>query len=99
MARSREEVFALIRAHEQELRQQFDVAELYVFGSVARGQETAASDVDLVVSFRGLPDLMRFLDLAEFLERVLDVEVDLIRKEAIAERLRPRVMAEMVRAA
>jgi uncharacterized protein len=36
---------------------------LYVFGSVARGEATPASDVDLLVEFEGRPTFATFMDL------------------------------------
>jgi predicted nucleotidyltransferase len=45
---TREDVIAIIRKHEDELRAA-GVLKLSLFGSVARGEETAESDIDIVV--------------------------------------------------
>src|SRR3977135_3539453 len=44
----REQTVALLRAHEAELKA-VGVARLSIFGSVARGDATASSDVDVVI--------------------------------------------------
>lgn len=48
MARELTEVLETLRAHEQELRR-LGVRHAAVFGSVARGEATAGSDIDVLV--------------------------------------------------
>ena len=58
----------------------FKVKRLDLFGSLARGEGTAQSDVDLLVEFEE-PDVnpsMRFFGLLHHLEDVLGCEVDLL---------------------
>ena len=64
---------------------------VYVFGSVATGSTTPASDLDLAT--RGLPGEAYFDALGE-LSRVLPCEVDLVRLEEAPESLLERVRAE-----
>lgn len=59
---------------------EFKVKRLDLFGSFARGEETAESDVDLLVEFEE-PDLhlsRRFFGLLHHLEDVLGCEVELL---------------------
>jgi uncharacterized protein len=68
-----------------------------VFGSVARGEDTPESDVDLLVDFpvreRGLLPL---LTLAEQVERLVGRPVDVAAVEVMAEPVRERALAEAV---
>jgi hypothetical protein len=68
-----------------------------VFGSVARGQETAESDVDLLVDFpaaeRGLFPLLK---LAEEVERLLGRPVDVAAAQVMAGPVREKALAEAV---
>ncbi|MDY7104725.1 MAG: nucleotidyltransferase family protein [Actinomycetota bacterium] len=68
-----------------------------VFGSVARDEATASSDVDLLVELepgRSLVDLGGLvMDLAE----LLGVDVDVITEGGLTPRMRARVLAEAVR--
>ena len=72
----REQVIVTLRAHEQELKSA-GIVRLSLFGSVARGEDTADSDLDLLVDFpareRGLLPL---LTLAEQVERLVGRRVD-----------------------
>ncbi len=63
---------------------------LRVFGSVARGEDTPSSDVDLLIDLPGDTGLFALLALEEAFQRILHVEVDL----ATSEGLKPRVRAE-----
>jgi predicted nucleotidyltransferase len=59
---------------------EFKVKRLDLFGSLARGEGTAQSDVDLLVEFEE-PDVIpskRFFGLLHHLEDVLGCEVDLL---------------------
>ena len=47
------EVLALLRAHKPRIMSQFGVKELALFGSFARGEATAASDLDILARFEG----------------------------------------------
>ena len=47
----RDEVLKILADHRDELRQQFGVKSLALFGSVARDEATETSDVDLLVEF------------------------------------------------
>jgi predicted nucleotidyltransferase len=92
MRMDREQVIARLKAHERELRAA-GVIELSLFGSVARGEATSGSDVDLAVKLdRGRPiDLFQFYGLAERLESMLDAKVDLLCEPIRRASLRERV--------
>ncbi len=71
-----------------------DIARLRVFGSVARGEETADSDIDLLADFttrKSLIDLVRIE--REFSER-LGRKVDLLTERALSPYLRDRILRE-----
>ncbi|MCC6668637.1 MAG: nucleotidyltransferase family protein [Polyangiaceae bacterium] len=81
------------------VRARFGVKELAVFGSVARGEATDASDLDLLVDFVGPATFDGFMGLKLFLEDTLGVRVDLVTRAALKPRLRPRIEAEARRVA
>lgn len=64
---------------------------VWVFGSVATGETTSSSDLDLAVE--GLPGRQYFPALGELFRR-LSCDVDLVRMEEAPESLRDRVLAE-----
>ena len=63
----------------------WQIVELSVFGSVARGSSRADSDIDLLVTFR--PDApwstLDLVDLREELEKLFGRTVDLVEEKAL----------------
>lgn len=57
-----------------------------VFGSVARGDETAASDIDFLVDFEPGSSLFDLLHISEELEQLLGVPVDVISAGGLKDR-------------
>lgn len=67
-----------------------------VFGSVARGEHTADSDLDLLVDPRPGMTLFDQGRIIEALEELLGVRVDVVTSGAGSDRFRARVIAEAV---
>ena len=93
-----EDVFAVLAEHREELRES-GVASLLLFGSVARGQATETSDIDLVVEFNRAVGLFALLRLQARLESWLGRRVDLVPNDSLRPEVRERVLAEGLRAA
>jgi hypothetical protein len=67
-----------------EIRRQNDVSKLGVFGSVARGQATDQSDVDLLVYFSKPKSLLALVALERQISTALGRKVDLLTEAAIS---------------
>ena len=91
-----DEIRARLAALLPELRERYAVRSLSLFGSYARGEQTAESDLDLLVEFDAVPGLLRFVNLQHLLEDRLGVPVDLATRPMIGPRLAPRVQADLV---
>ncbi len=89
------ECAARLRAQDAVLRDRFKMRRLGVFGSFADGTQTTTSDVDLLVETDD-PGGLRFLEAADYLEELLGRKVDLVRLDTLKDRLRPRVLREVV---
>ncbi len=78
----------------------FGVEEVALFGSVARGEETAESDLDILVRFVEPPRLPLSLIIWGRLERELGKrcgrKVDLVSARGLSRHLRPIVEADKV---
>ena len=75
------------------------VTALYVFGSVARDQAAATSDVDVIVEYDPKSNF-NLIDLAAIRRQLsarLGVEVDVVTQNGIHRRIRDRVLGEAVR--
>lgn len=92
------QVIATLRAHESELKGA-GVVRLGVFGSVARGENSSASDVDIVVEFdetSGGVSLLDLVHLEKQLSDLLGVNVDLVQRKSLKPRIRQNVEDEAV---
>lgn len=72
------------------------VSNLRVFGSVARGQETADSDVDFLVDVAPEVGLLGLGRLTAELETMLQARVDLVPAVALKPNLRAEVEGDLV---
>ncbi len=63
-----------------ELRKQYQLKDLYLFGSVARGDDRAESDVDILMEFEpdARPTLGTFGCIMDDLEKLLGRKVDVV---------------------
>ena len=91
-----EELKAILTEHKGEVVQKYRVRELGIFGSFVRGEHGKSSDVDILVTFSGMPDVFRYMELEDYLRKLLRKKVDLVRKEAIRQELRKRILKETV---
>lgn len=66
-----------------------------IFGSFARGEQTAASDVDILVKFTGRPTFAGYLKLDEELRSALGRDVDLVTEGGVSKLLRPYVEQDL----
>jgi len=82
-----------------EARERFEVVDLWVFGSFARDEVSESSDIDVLVDFDGPATFDRFMGLKIFLEDHLEIEVDLVTRNGLRERLRPKIEREAIRVA
>jgi len=94
----RDNVIATLAAHRAELRR-LGIGSLHVFGSVARGEALADSDVDLLVEFDRPVGLVHFVSVKRRLADLLGAPVDLVTLKALRPAHRERVLGEAVRAA
>lgn len=65
-----------------------------IFGSFARGDSTAKSDLDLLVAFRGKKSLLDLIHLRVELEEALKKKVDVLTYKSLHHRLKERILNE-----
>ena len=82
------EALKVLRKHKRELREKFGVKEIQIFGSYVRGDQKERSDIDLIVDFEDIPDLLEFIGLERRLEEILGVKVDLLTQESLSPYIR-----------
>ncbi|MDP1985087.1 MAG: nucleotidyltransferase family protein [Sulfuritalea sp.] len=75
------------------------VADLAVFGSVARGEQGAGSDIDVMVRFDRPATLRGYFKLQTLLEGLLGRQIDLVTAKALRPEMRSSVERDAVYAA
>ena len=91
-----EELQKIVAKEKDEIRRQYKAEIKAVFGSYARGDFHADSDLDLLVDFDEGVNLFDMIGLEQFLEDKLGCKVDVVSRDSLREELRPSVFSEMI---
>lgn len=92
-----DEAITRLRQHEAELKA-LGVQHLYLFGSTARGDAGAESDVDLFFDYeKGKLGLFRLMDVKERASDILGRKADIMTRDSLHKVLRARIEASAVR--
>jgi uncharacterized protein len=91
-------VSIVINSHRTSLKKH-GVKSLSVFGSVARGEATAESDIDMLVEFDQPVGLFEFIRLKQYLEELTGRQVDLVTPDALRPLMRADILKEAVHVA
>ncbi len=94
MIRDYQEILKIIEENREKIRG-YSVRRLGLFGSLARGEATEASDIDFVVEFDRI-SFDSYMDLKAFLEELFQCQVDLVLCDTIKPRLRGAILEEAV---
>jgi predicted nucleotidyltransferase len=89
-----EEISQLLRENYPYLATEYGVKRIGLFGSYAKEQADEESDVDIVVEFER-PIGLKFVELAEHLERLLGRKVDVLTPAGIQGIRIPRVAKDI----
>lgn len=84
------------RAEILRLAEQYRAGKVRVFGSVARGDNSEASDVDLLVTPYPGCSLLDLGGLLEDLQELLGCRVDLATEDGLRPRVREKVLREAI---
>ncbi|TXD82408.1 nucleotidyltransferase family protein [Subsaximicrobium wynnwilliamsii] len=83
--KSLKDIKTTLEAHKSKLFSKYPIESMAIFGSFARNEETDHSDLDVIVEFND--DIgIRFIDLANELEKLMDMKMDLVSKNGIQKR-------------
>lgn len=93
--KTKEDILTTLRACKPDLQNDFPIRRMALFGSYVRGEAAESSDVDILVEVDPAIGL-RFVTLAERLEAVLGLPVDLVSRRAIKPALWERIQSEMI---
>ena len=86
----------LLRQQLPLLSERYRVESLGVFGSYVRREQRPDSDLDVLVTFRETPSLLKFIELENYLSDVLGVKIDLVMKDALKPHIGQHILNEAI---
>ena len=86
----------ILQEHKNELKNEYRIKEIGVFGSYIKKQEKITSDIDILVDFQKAVDLLTFVHLKNYLSELLKVNVDLVMKNALKPKIGERILKEVL---
>lgn len=92
--KSRQEILRLLDENREKIKS-FGVKRIGVFGSVARGENTEKSDVDILVELEN-KTFNAYMGLLFFLEELLECKVDLVMKDSIKPIIKDNILSETI---
>ena len=77
------------------LKERYPISSMALFGSYARNEQTDTSDVGIMVEFNGKIGI-KFIDLANDIEKALGLKVDLVSKKGIKEQYLNTILSDLI---
>ena len=79
----------------QHLFADYPIQSMAIFGSYARNEQLARSDLDIIVEFNDKIGI-RFVDLAEEIEKLTGVKVDLVSKNGVKAKYYETIKSDLI---
>jgi len=93
--RSLQEIKNTLSNHKSRLFKDYPIKSMAIFGSYSRREQNDSSDLDILVEFSDKIGI-RFIDLAEDLEEILGVKVDLVSRKGIKEKYLESINSDLI---
>ena len=91
-----EEKLKRLKELKTEIKKNYSIKEIGVFGSYIRKKEKPESDLDILVEFSKPIDIFKFMELERFLSEELNIKVDLVSKKALKPFIGREILKEVV---
>ncbi|HFU75894.1 MAG TPA: nucleotidyltransferase [Arcobacter sp.] len=91
---NKEQVLDFLKDNKEEFSNKYQISALALFGSLARGDNTSDSDIDIAIETK-LSDYFKLYDFKEELEKQFHSKVDVVRlREHMNPLLKSRIRSE-----
>lgn len=92
---TKDKILSTLAKDKPELQDRFKVRKLALFGSYARGDQRADSDVNILIEVD--PSIgLEFVTLAQRIEALLGVKVDLVSSRAVSSKAMEFIKPELI---
>jgi predicted nucleotidyltransferase len=88
-------ILRTIAQNKEQLRSEFGVIGIGIFGSVVREEQNAGSDIDILVEFERPIGFVRFMRLEKRFAELLGMPVDLVTRKALKPHIGRRILQEV----
>ncbi|MCX6302730.1 MAG: nucleotidyltransferase family protein [Bacteroidia bacterium] len=96
--KTRDQILTFLSQNKKLFQDKYHIVRIGLFGSYARGEQNANSDIDLLVEFeentQDLYDLK--LQIKDFFQIQLGIEIDICREKYIKPRIKDAILKETV---
>lgn len=89
-------IIDILNYHKTEIFENYNLKELGIFGSMARGENNDDSDIDMIVEYNSTPDLLKYIELENHIEHLLKIKVELVIKKTIRPELKKEILREVI---
>ncbi|MDD1779446.1 MAG: nucleotidyltransferase family protein [Candidatus Helarchaeota archaeon] len=86
----------VLQKHKKELKRKYQVKEIGIFGSYVHGKQRKKSDVDILIDFEEEPGLFKFIELENYLSKILGVKTDLVMKDTLKPYIGKYILNEVI---
>lgn len=93
---SLDSIVMTLNKHKSQIFNNYNLKELGIFGSFVRGENNIKSDIDMIVEYKITPDLLKYIELENHIEKILNIKVDLVIKNSIRPELKSDILREVI---
>ncbi|MDR4498503.1 MAG: nucleotidyltransferase family protein [Candidatus Scalindua sp.] len=93
--KSLSEIKKIIQQHREELKKNYAVKEIGIFGSCARGEQNEKSDIDILIELEKPVGFVKFLKLEKYLSLLLEAKVEIVTKKALKPYIGRQILREV----
>ena len=93
--KTREDVLKVLKKELPYLKKNYYVSNIGLFGSYSRGEQKENSDIDLLVDFEKSIDFFKLLEMEDYLKEKFGIEVEIVTKPALKDRIRSKILKEV----
>lgn len=93
--RTLQDIKNTLSSHKTRLFNDYPIKSMAIFGSYSRKEQKDTSDLDIIVEFSDRIGI-RFVDLADDLEKIVGLKVDLVSKKGIKEKYLKSIDSELI---
>lgn len=95
MMKTSAEVERILKKNIQNLKKDYNLNSMGIFGSFLKGEQNQDSDLDILVDFEKPIGLLKFIKLENDLSKILGIKVDLVMKKALKPNIGKRILEEI----